>query len=148
MVFAHTHAHPLSDFSAQLLLVLCYQPPIPHSEHFLQTSYLSEITDRDFDDHPHSHTEVDQRPHHHQPEISFALLFDALCDVIDNEWGLLLLFTMLNHNSHFCESVYSKSDVDIVVLPLLHKLYQEEDLTSNRVYMILVVLLILTQVRF
>lgn len=78
--------------------------------------------------------------------VSFNMLYDAISDCIEAEWALLFLFTMLNENRQFCESVYSKSDVDVLVIPLLHMLYREENLASNKVYMILVVLLILTQV--
>jgi hypothetical protein len=45
------------------------------------------------------------------------------------------------------EFVFAKSDVDGLLLPLLESLYSQRELRSNRVYMTLIVLLILSQVR-
>lgn len=78
--------------------------------------------------------------------VSFVRLYNAISMELPSEWAILLLYNLLVTNSRFREFVYSKSDIEVLVLPLLQQLYSEEHLVSNRpIYVIIILLLVLTQ---
>eukprot|EP00472_Partenskyella_glossopodia_P013644 CAMPEP_0197515824 /NCGR_PEP_ID=MMETSP1318-20131121/823_1 /TAXON_ID=552666 /ORGANISM="Partenskyella glossopodia, Strain RCC365" /LENGTH=730 /DNA_ID=CAMNT_0043064287 /DNA_START=338 /DNA_END=2527 /DNA_ORIENTATION=- len=98
----------------------------------------------------HQHGHVFRQALHeiHQQQESEYGIFDGLYDEItrylSEEWAVLVLYALLSHNKPFKEEVYSKSDADVIVMPILKMLYSAKDLSHNRVYMGLIVLVILT----
>jgi hypothetical protein len=79
--------------------------------------------------------------------LSFTHLYATIASCIHEEFALLLFYSLLHRNPAFREFVLAKSDVDGLLVPLLESLYAQKELRCNRVYMVLIVLLILSQVR-
>uniref|UniRef100_A0A6A7G7W3 Dymeclin n=1 Tax=Hirondellea gigas TaxID=1518452 RepID=A0A6A7G7W3_9CRUS len=88
--------------------------------------------------------------------ISFSALYECIASCISfessnpfqrftREWGILIFYTFLHRNRAFRDYLFSRSDIDVIVLPILRKLYDEKDLSSNSTYMILIILLILSE---
>ncbi len=77
--------------------------------------------------------------------VSFTHLYNALASCIHEEVALLLFYSLLHRNAAFREFVFAKSDVDGLLVPMLASLYEQRELSCNRVYMVLIVLLILSQ---
>ncbi len=78
--------------------------------------------------------------------LSFTHLYATIASCIHEEFALLLFYSLLHRNPAFREFVLAKSDVDGLLVPLLESLYAQKELRCNRVYMVLIVLLILSQV--
>ncbi|RID52467.1 hypothetical protein BRARA_H03061 [Brassica rapa] len=78
--------------------------------------------------------------------IPFASLFDTLCMCLSDEGAVLLLYSLLQGNSYFKEYVLVRTDMDTMLMPILETLYNASRRTSsNQIYMMLIVLLILSQ---
>ena len=77
--------------------------------------------------------------------VPFVFIYDALTSCITAEGSLILFYTLVHRNELFREYVFSKSDIDLVLMPLLESCYHS-DTSCNRVYMVLIILLILSQV--
>ncbi|EPS63352.1 hypothetical protein M569_11433, partial [Genlisea aurea] len=77
--------------------------------------------------------------------IPFASLLDTLGMCLANENAVLLLYSLVHGNSNFLEYVLVRTDVDTLLMPLLETLYNAPTKTSNHIYMVLVILLILSQ---
>ncbi|KAF2620341.1 hypothetical protein F2Q68_00038244 [Brassica cretica] len=78
--------------------------------------------------------------------VPFASLFDTLCMCLADEGAVLLLYSLLQGNSHFKEYVLVRTDMDTMLMPILETLYNASRRTSsNQIYMMLIVLLILSQ---
>ncbi|KAG5391234.1 hypothetical protein IGI04_032775 [Brassica rapa subsp. trilocularis] len=91
--------------------------------------------------------------------IPFASLFDTLCisllmgnnaiwqyRCLSDEGAVLLLYSLLQGNSYFKEYVLVRTDMDTMLMPILETLYNASRRTSsNQIYMMLIVLLILSQ---
>lgn len=77
---------------------------------------------------------------------SFNDLYKSIVRSLPEEWAVLLLYTLLQKCNGFKEFIFSKSDVDVLVLPLLKIIYKQgrKNLNGNHVYMINVVLLFLS----
>ena len=105
------------------------------------------------------------------PTLSFSLLYDLLCSSLPSEGASLLLYTLLQSNARFREFILVKTDVDLLVLPIIRGLYLlyasntgiptspgvgsgsssssalSLSFTRNRVYMLLILLLMLSEDR-
>ncbi|KAH6769951.1 dyggve-melchior-clausen syndrome protein [Perilla frutescens var. hirtella] len=77
--------------------------------------------------------------------IPFASLFDTLGMCLTNETSVLLLYSLVHGNSNFLEYVLVRTDADTLLMPLLETLYNAPNRTSNHIYMVLVIFLILSQ---
>ncbi|ESQ36507.1 hypothetical protein EUTSA_v10006925mg [Eutrema salsugineum] len=78
--------------------------------------------------------------------IPFASLFDTLGMCLADEGAVLLLYSLLQGNSDFKEYVLVRTDMDTMLMPILETLYNASMRTSsNQIYMMLIVLLILSQ---
>ncbi|CAA7015354.1 unnamed protein product [Microthlaspi erraticum] len=78
--------------------------------------------------------------------IPFASLFDTLGMNLADEGAVLLLYSLLQGNSDFKEYVLVRTDLDTMLMPILETLYNASRRTSsNQIYMMLIVLLILSQ---
>ncbi|EEC71562.1 hypothetical protein OsI_03918 [Oryza sativa Indica Group] len=77
--------------------------------------------------------------------LSFASLFDALGTCLKDESSVLLLYSLVHGNCDFQEYVLVRTDLDTLLMPILEMLYNASRKTSNQIYMLLIVLLILSQ---
>ncbi|CAN8306303.1 unnamed protein product [Cochlearia groenlandica] len=78
--------------------------------------------------------------------IPFASLYDTLGMCLSDEGAVLLLYSLLQGNSDFKEYVLVRIDLDTMLMPILETLYNASKRTSsNQIYMMLIVLLILSQ---
>ncbi|KAH0994061.1 hypothetical protein GBA52_005544 [Prunus armeniaca] len=77
--------------------------------------------------------------------IPFASLFDALGMYLADEAAALLLYSLLQGNADFLEYVLVRTDLDTLLMPILEALYNAPKRSSNQIYMLLIILLILSQ---
>ncbi|GAB2210226.1 hypothetical protein Drorol1_Dr00015486 [Drosera rotundifolia] len=77
--------------------------------------------------------------------LPFAILFDTLGMCLSNESSVLLLYSLLHGNADFLEYVLVRTDLDTLLMPVLETLYNASTRTSNHIYMLLIILLILSQ---
>ncbi|TQD99118.1 hypothetical protein C1H46_015237 [Malus baccata] len=77
--------------------------------------------------------------------LPFASLFDALGMYLADEAAALLLYSLLQGNAGFLEYVLVRTDLDTLLMPILEALYNASKRTSNQIYMLLIILLILSQ---
>lgn len=78
-------------------------------------------------------------------KVPFAALFDALAACMKDDRTTLLLYSLLHGNSAFLEYFFVRADLDTLLLPLLEMLYSAPKKGANQMYMLLIILLILTQ---
>jgi hypothetical protein len=136
-----------ADRSLMLLLVLVYQPASNMQDASLEPDiqynpFLQALTSL-ADDEALFQAEKNSV---NACSISFTHLYNALATCIYEETALLLFYSLLHRNAAFREFFFAKSDVDGLLVPLMESLYIQPELSCNRVYMILIVLLILSQV--
>ncbi|KAH9298090.1 hypothetical protein KI387_029772 [Taxus chinensis] len=77
--------------------------------------------------------------------LPFASLFDTLGCCMTDESSILLLYSLLHGNSDFLEYVLVRTDLDTLLMPVLEMLYDAPRRSSNQIYMLLIILLILSQ---
>uniref|UniRef100_A0A5B7BGA3 Dymeclin n=1 Tax=Davidia involucrata TaxID=16924 RepID=A0A5B7BGA3_DAVIN len=77
--------------------------------------------------------------------LSFASLFDTLGMCLADETAVLLLYSLVHGNSDFLEYVLVRTDLDTLLMPMLETLYNASRRTANQIYMLLIILLILSQ---
>ncbi|GMH08470.1 hypothetical protein Nepgr_010310 [Nepenthes gracilis] len=77
--------------------------------------------------------------------LPFAALFDTLGMCLSDESSVLLLYSLVHENADFLEYVLVRTDLDTLLMPILETLYNASRKTSNHIYMLLVILLILSQ---
>lgn len=158
--------HPLAECSLHVLLILTnYHKPIMSDESLTDKSddsatsesvskghvfssgntfskALANARDVEFD---RSDVEGNAYPGPHV-RIPFASLFDTLGMCLADEGAVLLLYSLLQGNSDFKEYVLVRTDLDTMLMPILETLYNASKRTSsNQIYMMLIVLLILSQ---
>ncbi|XP_059650584.1 uncharacterized protein LOC132296390 isoform X2 [Cornus florida] len=77
--------------------------------------------------------------------LPFASLFDSLGMCLADETAVLLLYSLVHGNSDFLDYVLVRTDLDTLLMPMLETLYNASRRTSNQIYMLLIILLILSQ---
>jgi dymeclin len=77
--------------------------------------------------------------------VSFGSLYTALGRSLKGEAGLLLCYALLHKNATFHEFCLARSDIEVLLMPLLEALYKAPDQTTNQLYMLLIITLILSQ---
>ena len=77
--------------------------------------------------------------------LRFDHLYRAIAQTSGKEWTCVLLFHLLNVNPAFRAFVIRHSQLDSLLLPLLHVLYVHCDLEHNWAYMLVNCLLVLSQ---
>ncbi|XP_047947573.1 dymeclin-like isoform X2 [Salvia hispanica] len=93
-----------------------------------------------------SHTEDERNaPGDLTVRLPFASLYDTLGMCLSDEASLLLLYSLMQGNSYFLEYILVRTDLDTLLIPMLETLYDAPRRTPNHIYMVLIVLLILSQ---
>lgn len=78
--------------------------------------------------------------------IDFQSVFNAFCEVPSDDQTTLLLYILLHKNQSFRNYVISRAtDLDLIIVPILHILYDCPERSSHHVYMALIILLILSE---
>ncbi|GMP77169.1 hypothetical protein CsSME_00033536 [Camellia sinensis var. sinensis] len=155
---------PLADSSLHVLLILIYYRKcvmeetvkdksddsptsdflLKENTYFSENSYckaLENVRDIEFD-------RVDIEGNAHcgpLVRLPFASLFDTLGMYLADETAILLLYSLVHGNSDFLEYVLVRTDLDTLLMPMLETLYNASKGTSNQIYMVLIILLILSQ---
>lgn len=84
----------------------------------------------------------------HAFEEDFSRLFEAFSARLDHDPHVLLFYFMLHRNVFFKQFIQSRTDLDVLLLPLLRHLYLvtgRDTINPQQVYMILIILLMLSQ---
>ncbi|MCO5600246.1 hypothetical protein L7F22_054356 [Adiantum nelumboides] len=77
--------------------------------------------------------------------IPFAALYDTLGLSLRDESSVLLLYSLVHGNPAFLEYVLVRTDIDTLLMPLMEMLYDAPRKTPKQIYMLLIILLILSQ---
>jgi hypothetical protein len=123
---------PLADGAVLLLLVLTHQQMSgqnPYRRALLQFT----------DEHSSRKTRAPF-------SLNLQKLYLSLCNNL-SEQTTLLLYLLLQGNPHVASFIFSRSDIDLLVVPLLHHLHgsSQQSSSAHHVYMLLIVLLIFSQ---
>lgn len=78
-------------------------------------------------------------------KLEFATLYKTLYSHLHDDQTTLLLYLLLHKNDDFRTYVLARTDMESLVLPILHTLYHAPDSTSHHIYMSLIILLILSE---
>ncbi|CAM6120274.1 unnamed protein product [Calypogeia fissa] len=78
-------------------------------------------------------------------KVPYGVLYERLGASIADERSTLLLYSLVHGNAAFLEYVFVRVDLDTLLLPLLEVLYNASRCNSNQIYMLLIILLILSQ---
>ncbi|KAL5158925.1 Dymeclin [Glycine soja] len=159
--------NPIADSSLQVLLVIIHYEKCLVSEGYSvlknqvstsldslpkENTYFSEnpycrvlvrATDCELDrvdKEGNAHSDQDQHV-----KLPFAPLFDTLGMCLADETAVLLLYSLLQGNSTFLEYVLVRTDLDTLLMPILEALYDARRRTANQIYILLIILLILSQ---
>ncbi|KAK9806635.1 hypothetical protein WJX73_002684 [Symbiochloris irregularis] len=76
--------------------------------------------------------------------VSYSSLYTALGSSMGDQ-TVLLMYNLLHSCPHFCNYVFVRGDLDVLMLPLLQQLYVVSARTPSQLYMLLIVILILSQ---
>lgn len=77
--------------------------------------------------------------------VPFAALYETLGACLVDDRATLLLYSLIHGNGFFLEYVLVRGDLDALLLPLLEMLYHAPRRAPNQIYMLLIILLILSQ---
>ena len=117
---AYDANHPLQSLSALLALLLCFTVPA------FQLGLRDVIS----------------------PTISPKNLLDTLAKrMAPSESSRLLMHVLLRNNEQFMNYCMSRTDVDVIVVPILERLYKitnQETTSMNELYIMVILLLVLT----
>lgn len=136
---------PLGDSALILLLVLLFHAPPqdapwgnPYRQSLQRLQDADDLVTADAAEGGHAGMSGDAA-------ISYAGLYEALGDHLTSERAVLLLYTLLHGCPNFHEYCLVRSDLDTILLPLLELLYSAHERTPNQMYMLLIILLMLSQ---
>ncbi|KAL9687055.1 hypothetical protein QQ045_031451 [Rhodiola kirilowii] len=153
----------LADISIYLLLILIhyrkrivadetdrsednasFDPMFKQATHFSENPFckaLENARDIEFD-----RADIEGTAHNGPlVRLPFASLFDTLGMCLSDEASVLLLYSLVHGNSDFLEYVLVRTDLDTLMMPILETLYNASKSTPNHIYMLLIILLILSQ---
>ena len=77
--------------------------------------------------------------------VSFSDLFETLGMCLVDDRSTLLLYSLLHGNPSFLEYCLVRQDLDTLMLPLMEMLYHTSSRTPNQIYILLIIVLILSQ---
>ncbi|XP_065201095.1 dymeclin [Planococcus citri] len=72
-------------------------------------------------------------------------LYEVLCQTIKSEENTLLLYHLLHCNVNFRNYLLARSDIELMLFPILRRIYNAADNNCHHMYMSLIILLILTE---
>ncbi|CAI0559395.1 unnamed protein product [Linum tenue] len=150
--------NPLAECSLHVLLILNYYRKCNLADESItdrsDDSGISDSLSKSFVENPYCKALENMRDidhiekNAHNPSVvrlPFASLFDTLGMCLTGETAALLLYSLLHGNSDFLEYVLVRTDVDTLLMPILETLYNTSRRSSNHIYILLIILLILSQ---
>lgn len=75
----------------------------------------------------------------------YSTLYTTLCKFVNKDTSTLLLYLLLHRNQSFRNYVMTRSDLELLVVPILKTLYNAPNSNSHHIYMSLIILLILSE---
>lgn len=72
-------------------------------------------------------------------------LYNTICKIPNTDEVTLLLYMLLHRNSSVKQNIMRRSDIQLLVIPILQILYHAPNNTSHHIYMSLIILLILSE---
>ncbi|XP_071824894.1 dymeclin-like isoform X2 [Apostichopus japonicus] len=78
-------------------------------------------------------------------KINFTNLYEAFCNHLSDDQSTLLLYSLLHQNINFRTFILARTNIDLLIIPLLRILYDAQEKNSHHIYMALIVLLILSE---
>lgn len=144
LVLIHYHKCVVSSESSTENYVDIAMTVLKENTYFSDNPYckaLENATDYEFD-------RIDVEGSAHSGPVvrlPFASLFNTLGMCLADEAAVLLLYSLLQGNSDFLEYVLVRTDMDTLLMPILEALYNAPRRTANQIYMLLIILLILSQ---
>ncbi|XP_027365717.1 dymeclin isoform X2 [Abrus precatorius] len=156
---------PIADISIHVLLVLIhYRKCVVSEDYSAVENNKSSTSDSLLKENPHfsdnpyckalehaidcelDRVDIEGNAHSARHiKLPFASLFDTLGIRLADEAAVLLLYSLLQGNSAFLEYVLVRTDLDTLLVPILEALYNAPRRTANQIYMLLIILLILSQ---
>ncbi|XP_011309112.1 dymeclin [Fopius arisanus] len=77
--------------------------------------------------------------------FNFDKLYNTICKVSNSDEVTLLLYMLLHRNPSIKGHIIKRTDIQLLVTPILQILYHAPDNTSHHIYMSLIILLILSE---
>ncbi|XP_063990178.1 dymeclin [Diachasmimorpha longicaudata] len=77
--------------------------------------------------------------------FNFDKLYNTICKVSNSDEVTLLLYMLLHRNPSVKGHIIKRTDIQLLVTPILQILYHAPDNTSHHIYMSLIILLILSE---
>eukprot|EP00892_Ulva_mutabilis_P003194 jgi/Ulvmu1/12876/UM098_0064.1 len=136
---------PVAETSLSLLLLLLYQDtgdaPASCSTFLARLSDLLNADNTAVDDvEAGIATLMSSRP-----SVSFSALFESIVETLKQPQSALLLYTLLTRCKMFRHNVLVRSDIDSLIVPLLEQLYGGSFTPVNHLYILLIILLLLSE---
>ncbi|KAJ9586283.1 hypothetical protein L9F63_020077, partial [Diploptera punctata] len=78
-------------------------------------------------------------------KLDLGQLYTTLCHVASSDQTTLLLYLLVHRNRHVKTYIMARSDIELLVVPILKTLYHAPDSNSHHIYMSLIILLILSE---
>ncbi|XP_076439068.1 dymeclin-like [Babylonia areolata] len=77
--------------------------------------------------------------------LDYGKVYGTLSSTLHDDQTTLLLYLLIHQNTGMKAYILSRTNIDILVLPLLKILYQAQERNSHHIYMALIILLVLTE---
>ncbi|XP_043275804.1 dymeclin isoform X2 [Venturia canescens] len=77
--------------------------------------------------------------------LNLDKLYNTICKIPNTDEVILLLYMLLHQNASVKEYIIKRSDIHLLITPILQILYHAPDNTSHHIYMSLIILLILSE---
>ncbi|XP_067003661.1 dymeclin isoform X2 [Anabrus simplex] len=78
-------------------------------------------------------------------KLDLGAFYMTLCQTVSTDQTTLLLYLLIHRNSHVKTYILARSDIELLVIPILRTLYHAPDSNSHHIYMSLIILLILSE---
>ncbi|XP_071098647.1 dymeclin-like [Haliotis cracherodii] len=78
-------------------------------------------------------------------KMDLSRLYSTLCSTLRDDQTTLLLYLLIHQNTSMKAFILSRTNIDQLVMPLLHILYQAQERNSHHIYMALIILLVLSE---
>nr|KAI8752104.1 dymeclin-like [Biomphalaria glabrata] len=78
-------------------------------------------------------------------KLDMSKVYHVLCQTLHDDQTTLLLYLLLHQNPNMKAFILSRTNIDLLVMPLLKILYDSQEKSSHHIYMGLIILLILSE---
>ncbi|XP_059158576.1 dymeclin-like isoform X2 [Physella acuta] len=78
-------------------------------------------------------------------KLDMSKVYNVLCQTLHDDQTTLLLYLLLHQNPNMKAYILSRTNIDMLVMPLLQILYHTQERSSHHIYMGLIILLVLSE---